>query len=167
MKEADIMEKKLIKLTVNDTEYELYLNPKTLLVEAIRDHIGLTGTKRGCETVSCGACTVLVNGFSVKGCSVLAVQCDGMSISTSEGLETNGKLAPIQKAFLDEGAYQCGFCTSGMLMTTSGLLNENPTPTKQDIKDAIEGNICRCTGYNSIVRAVERVAKGMYKEESL
>jgi carbon-monoxide dehydrogenase small subunit len=162
MKEADIMEKKLIKLTVNDTEYELYLNPKTLLVEAIRDHIGLTGTKRGCETVSCGACTVLVNGFSVKGCSVL-----GMSISTSEGLETNGKLAPIQKAFLDEGAYQCGFCTSGMLMTTSGLLNENPTPTKQDIKDAIEGNICRCTGYNSIVRAVERVAKGMYKEESL
>jgi carbon-monoxide dehydrogenase small subunit len=89
MKEADIMEKKLIKLTVNDTEYELYLNPKTLLVEAIRDHIGLTGTKRGCETVSCGACTVLVNGFSVKGCSVLAVQCDGMSISTSEGLETN------------------------------------------------------------------------------
>lgn len=161
------MEKKPVTLIVNETEYDLYINPKTLLVEAIRDHIGLTGTKRGCETVSCGACTVLVNGFAVKGCSILAVQCDGMKITTSEGLEKDGVLAPIQKAFLDEGSYQCGFCTSGMLMTTSGLLNENPTPTKQDIKDAIEGNICRCTGYNSIVRAVERVAKGMYKEESL
>jgi carbon-monoxide dehydrogenase small subunit len=161
------MEKKAMTLNVNGSGYDLYINPKTLLVEAIRDHIGLTGTKRGCETVSCGACTVLVNGFSVKGCSILAIQCDGMEITTSEGLEQNGKLAPIQKAFLDEGSYQCGFCTSGMLMTTSGLLNENPTPTAQDIKDAIEGNICRCTGYNSIVRAVERVAKGMYKEESL
>jgi aerobic-type carbon monoxide dehydrogenase small subunit (CoxS/CutS family) len=161
------MEKKVIKLNVNKTEYELYINPKTLLVEAIRDHIGLTGTKRGCETVSCGACTVLVNGAAVKGCSVLAVQCDGMDITTSEGLETNGKLAPIQKAFLDEGSYQCGFCTSGMLMATSGLLNETPTPTKDQVKEAIEGNICRCTGYNSIVRAVERVAKGQYKEDSL
>jgi aerobic carbon-monoxide dehydrogenase small subunit len=161
------MEKKEITLNVNGVPYEIYINPKVLLVEAIRDYIGLTGTKRGCETVSCGACTVLVNGFSVKGCSILAVQCDGMNITTSEGLEKNGKLAPIQKAFLDEGAYQCGFCTSGMLMTTSGLLNENPTPTAQEVKDAIEGNICRCTGYNSIVRAVERVAKGMYKEESL
>ncbi len=161
------MEKKVVTLNVNDTDYELYINPKTLLVEAIRDHIGLTGTKRGCETVSCGACTVLVNGAAVKGCSVLAVQCDGMKITTSEGLEKNGKLAPIQKAFLDEGSYQCGFCTSGMLMATSGLLNENAKPTKEEIKESIEGNICRCTGYNSIVRAVERVAKGQYKEDSL
>lgn len=161
------MEKKEIKLSVNKVEYELYINPKTLLVEAIRDHIGLTGTKRGCETVSCGACTVLVNGVAVKGCSVLAIQCLGMEITTSEGLETNGKLAPIQKAFLDEGSYQCGFCTSGMLMATSGLLNETSKPTADEIKEAIEGNICRCTGYNSIVRAVERVAKGMYKEDSL
>ena len=161
------MEKKVVVLNVNNQDYELYLNPKTLLVEAIRDYIGLTGTKRGCETVSCGACTVMIDDMAVKGCSVLAVQCGGMKITTSEGLETNGKLAPIQKAFLDEGAYQCGFCTSGMLMATSGLLRETATPTKDEIKESIEGNICRCTGYNSIVRAVERVAKGMYKEDSL
>jgi len=161
------MQKYEIKLSVNKVEYELYINPKTLLVEAIRDHIGLTGTKRGCETVSCGACTVLVNGAAVKGCSVLAIQCQGMEILTSEGLEDNGKLAPIQKAFLDEGSYQCGFCTSGMLMATTGLLNETAKPTTDEIKEAIEGNICRCTGYNSIVRAVERVANGMYKEDSL
>jgi carbon-monoxide dehydrogenase small subunit len=161
------MEKKVIKLTVNNTEYELYINPKTLLVEAIRDHIGLTGTKRGCETVSCGACTVMVNDMAVKGCSVLAVQCDGMNITTSEGLEIAGKLAPIQKAFLDEGSYQCGFCTSGMLMATSALLKENPKATNAEIKESIEGNICRCTGYNSIVRAVEAVVNGKYREESL
>jgi carbon-monoxide dehydrogenase small subunit len=161
------MEKKVITLRVNGQDYELFINPKALLVEAIRDHIGLTGTKRGCETVSCGACSVLVGDLAVKACSVLAMQCDGMEITTSEGLETNGKLAPIQKAFLDEGSYQCGFCTSGMLMTTTGLLRENPNPTAQEVKEAIEGNICRCTGYNSIVRAVERVARGEYKEASL
>jgi aerobic-type carbon monoxide dehydrogenase small subunit (CoxS/CutS family) len=161
------MEKKELTLSVNKVEYELYINPKTLLVEAIRDHVGLTGTKRGCETVSCGACTVLVDGAAVKACSVLAIQCAGKEITTSEGLETNGKLAPIQKAFLDEGSYQCGFCTSGMLMATTGLLNETKKPTPAEIKEAIEGNICRCTGYNSIVRAVERVANGMYKEDSL
>ena len=161
------MEKQLIKLIVNKQEYELYVNPKVLLAEAIRDYIGLTGTKRGCETVSCGACTVMVNNMAVKSCSILAVQCDGMEITTSEGLETNGKLAPIQKAFLDEGSYQCGFCTSGMLMATSALLKEKANPTVDEIKESIEGNICRCTGYNSIVRAVGRVAKGMYKEESL
>ena len=161
------MEKKVVVLNVNNQDYELYLNPKTLLVEAIRDYIGLTGTKRGCETVSCGACTVMVNDMAVKSCSVLAIQCGGMKITTSEGLETNGKLAPIQKAFLDEGSYQCGFCTSGMLMATTGLLKENAKPTKDEIKESIEGNICRCTGYNSIVRAVERLAKGQYKEDSL
>jgi carbon-monoxide dehydrogenase small subunit len=161
------MQKKELVLSVNKVAYDLYVNPKTLLVEAIRDHIGLTGTKRGCETVSCGACTVLVDGAAVKACSVLAIQCAGKEITTSEGLETNGKLAPIQKAFLDEGSYQCGFCTSGMLMASTGLLNETATPTADEIKEAIEGNICRCTGYNSIVRAVGRVAKGMYKEDSL
>jgi aerobic carbon-monoxide dehydrogenase small subunit len=161
------MQKYEIKLSVNKVEYELYINPKALLVEAIRDHIGLTGTKRGCETVSCGACTVLVDGAAVKACSVLAMQCIGKEITTSEGLETDGKLAPIQKAFLDEGSYQCGFCTSGMLMATSGLLNETKKPSAEEIKEAIEGNICRCTGYNSIVRAVQRVADGQYKEDSL
>lgn len=158
------MEKKLITLIVNDVEYELYINPKTLLVEAIRDHIGLTGTKRGCETVSCGACTVMVDDMAVKSCSILAIQADGRKITTSEGLETKGVLAPIQKAFLDEGSYQCGFCTSGMLMSSEAFLKETKNPTEEQIKEAIEGNICRCTGYNSIVRAIAAVAKGKYAE---
>jgi len=158
------MAKQIVTLNVNGQDYELFIHPKTLLVEAIRDYIRLTGTKRGCDTVSCGACTVLVDDAAVKSCSVLAVQAQGTKIITSEGLEDEGKLAPIQKAFLDEGAYQCGFCTSGMLMSCSGLLRENPNPTDRQIREGIEGNICRCTGYNSIVRAVELVAKGTYKE---
>lgn len=158
------MEKKLIKLIVNEVEYELYINPKTLLVEAIRDHIGLTGTKRGCETVSCGACTVMIDDMAVKSCSILAVQADGRKITTSEGLEKNGELAPIQKAFLDEGSYQCGFCTSGMLMSAEAFLREAKNPTEEQMKEAIEGNICRCTGYNSIVRAIAAVANGKYSE---
>jgi carbon-monoxide dehydrogenase small subunit len=158
------MEKRLLTLTVNGQKHELYVNPKTLLVEVIRDHIGLTGTKRGCDTVSCGACTVLIDGMAVKSCSVLAVQAEGRQITTVEGLEKNGKLVPIQKAFLDHGSYQCGFCTSGMLMSCTALLEENRSPTKEEIRDGIEGNICRCTGYNSIVRAVEAVARGDYKE---
>ena len=159
------MEKQLLCFKVNGQEYEIYINPKTLLVEAIRDHVGLTGTKRGCETVSCGACTVMVDDMAVKACSVLAVQVEGRDVTTSEGLEKEGKLAPIQKAFLDEGAFQCGFCTSGMLMSSKALLDENPNPTERDIRRGIEGNLCRCTGYNSIVRAIESVAKGTYKEE--
>lgn len=158
------MEKKIITLTVNDVEYELFINPKTLLVEAIRDHIGLTGTKRGCETVSCGACTVMIDDMAVKSCSVLAIQADGRKITTSEGLEKNGELAPIQKAFLDEGSYQCGFCTSGMLMSSEAFLRETKKPNEEQIKEAIEGNICRCTGYNSIVRAIAAVANGKYAE---
>jgi carbon-monoxide dehydrogenase small subunit len=158
------MEKRLLTLTVNGQKYELTINPKTLLVEVIRDHVGLTGTKRGCDTVSCGACTVMIDDMAVKSCSILAVQAEGRHITTVEGLEKNGKLAPTQKAFLDHGSYQCGFCTSGMLMSCEALLKENPTPTKEEIKEGIEGNICRCTGYNSIVRAIEAVAKGDYKE---
>jgi aerobic-type carbon monoxide dehydrogenase small subunit (CoxS/CutS family) len=159
------MEKQLLKLTVNGQEYELYISPKTLLVEVIRDHIGLTGTKRGCETVSCGACTVMIDDMAVKSCSILAVQAQGRHITTVEGLEKNGKLAPMQKAFLDYGSYQCGFCTAGMLMSCEAFLKENPAPTKEEIREGIEGNICRCTGYNSIVRAVEAVVKGNYREE--
>jgi aerobic-type carbon monoxide dehydrogenase small subunit (CoxS/CutS family) len=159
------MEKRLLKLKVNGQEYELYINPKTLLVEVIRDHIGLTGTKRGCDTVSCGACTVMVDDMAVKSCSVLAVQVEGKHIKTVEGLEVNGEIAPIQKAFLDHGAYQCGFCTSGMIMMAQAFLNENPHPTEWEIREGIEGNICRCTGYNSIVRAIDATAKGNYKED--
>ena len=158
------MEKRLLTLNVNGQDYELYINPKTLLVEAIRDHIGLTGTKRGCDTVSCGACTVMIDGMAIKSCSVLAMQAEGYRITTVEGLEVNGKLAPIQKAFIDNGSYQCGFCTSGMLMSAQALLNENKNPTEWEIKEGIEGNICRCTGYNSIVRAIDGTAKGKYTE---
>ena len=162
------MEKKVLRIIVNNQEYELYINPKTLLVEAIRDHIGLTGTKRACDTVSCGCCTVLVEGMSIKSCSVLAMSVDGMKITTVEGLESDGKLAPIQKAFLDQGAYQCGFCTSGMLMSATGFINEvekeGRVPSKEEVKESIEGNLCRCTGYNSIVRAIEAVTQGKYKE---
>ena len=160
------MEKKVLTLNVNNQDYELFINPKALLVEAIRDYIGLTGTKRGCDTVSCGACTVVIDGKAVKACSVLAMQCEGMKIITSEGLEVEGKLAPIQKAFLDEGAYQCGFCTSGMLMSATGFLNETKGAAPESlVREAIEGNICRCTGYNSIVRAIQRVLDGQYAED--
>jgi aerobic-type carbon monoxide dehydrogenase small subunit (CoxS/CutS family) len=161
------MEKMLLHLNVNDQDYEIYINPKALLVEAIRDCCELTGTKRGCDTVSCGACTVIVDGMAVKGCSVLAVQAEGTKILTSEGLEKNGILHPIQKAFLDEGAFQCGFCTSGMLMSSVAFLNETKNPTEKEIRDGIEGNICRCTGYNSIVRAIDAVAKGKYTEDKV
>ena len=158
------MEKQLLKLTVNNQNYELYISPKTLLVEVIRDHIGLTGTKRGCETVSCGVCTVMIDDMAVKSCSILAVQAEGKRITTVEGLETNGKLAPLQKAFLAHGSYQCGFCTAGMLMSCEAFLKENPTPTREEIREGIGGNICRCTGYNSIVRAIDATAKGKYTE---
>lgn len=159
--------KQVLRLKVNGEEYEIYIHPKTLLVEAIRDYIGLVGTKRGCDTVSCGACTVNVNGMSVKSCSVLAVQCEGMDITTVEGLEVNGKLSPMQRAFLDNGSYQCGFCTPGMLMSSTAFIEElnGRIPTDMEIREGIEGNICRCTGYNSIVRAIDAVAQGKYKEE--
>jgi aerobic carbon-monoxide dehydrogenase small subunit len=159
------MEKRLLQFKVNGLEYEIYINPKTLLVEAIRDYVELTGTKRGCDTVSCGACTVMVEDMAVKACSVLAMQVEGMNVTTSEGLEQDGKLAPIQKAFLDEGAFQCGFCTSGMLMSAAAFIKETKKPTEAEIREGIEGNICRCTGYNSIVRAIDAVAKGKYAED--
>jgi aerobic-type carbon monoxide dehydrogenase small subunit (CoxS/CutS family) len=156
--------KKELKLTVNGQPYELYVKPKTLLVQVLRDHLGLTGTKRGCNESSCGACTVILNGMAVKSCSILALQADGGKVTTVEGLASGTELHPLQRAFLDHGAFQCGFCTSGMLMASTALLNENPKPTKEQIKEGIDGNICRCTGYNSIIRAVTAVVKGEYKE---
>jgi carbon-monoxide dehydrogenase small subunit len=156
--------KKELKFTVNGQPYELYIKPKTLLVEVLRDQLGLTGTKRGCNSSSCGACTVMLDGMAVKSCSVLALQANGTDIRTVEGLAKGTELHPLQKAFLDHGAFQCGFCTSGMLMASTALLTENPKPTKEQIKEGIDGNICRCTGYNSIIRAVTAVVKGEYKE---
>lgn len=156
--------KKQLKFKVNGQPYDIFVKPKTLLVEVLRDHIGLTGTKRGCNSSSCGACTVMLNGMSVKSCSVLALQANGAEITTVEGLAKGNQLSPLQRAFLDHGSYQCGFCTPGMLMSSTALLTENPKPTKQQIKEGIDGNICRCTGYNSIIRAVTAVVKGEYKE---
>ena len=157
--------RKELRLTVNGQPYELYVKPKTLLVEALRDHLGLTGTKRGCNSSSCGACTVILNGLAVKSCSILALQADGGEVLTVEGLASGAELHPLQEAFLDHGAFQCGFCTAGMLMSAKALLDENPKPTKEQIKEGIDGNICRCTGYNSIIRALTDVVKGEYREE--
>lgn len=156
--------KKVLKITVNGRLYDLYIKPKTLLIEVLRDHLQLTGAKRGCDTGSCGACTVILDGMAVKSCSILALQADGNEVTTVEGLADGNELHPLQKAFLDHGAVQCGFCTSGMLMSSKALLDENPNPDNWEIREGIDGNICRCTGYNSIVRAITDVAKGEYKE---
>ncbi|MDH5466907.1 MAG: (2Fe-2S)-binding protein [Candidatus Aminicenantes bacterium] len=158
------MEKQLLHITVNNEYRELYINPKRLLVEVLRDDLALTGTKRGCNTGACGACTVMLNGVPVKSCSVLAMQADGAEVATVEGLAEGGKLSLLQRSFLDHGAFQCGFCTPGMLMSATALLKEIKKPTKDQIKEAIHGNLCRCTGYNSIIRAVRAVAEGEYKE---
>ncbi len=156
--------KKVLKITVNGRLYDLYIKPKTLLIEVLRDHLQLTGAKRGCDTGSCGACTVILDGMAVKSCSIMAIQADGSEVTTVEGLADENELHPLQKAFLDHGAVQCGFCTSGMLMSSKALLDENPNPDNRQIREGIDGNICRCTGYNSIVRAITDVAKGEYKE---
>lgn len=156
--------KKVLKLTVNGQAYDLYVKPKTLLLEVLRDHLELTGAKRGCNTGSCGACTVILDGMAVKSCSILALQAEGGEVMTVESLASGNELHPLQKAFLDHGAVQCGFCSSGMLMSSKALLDENSNPDKQQIKEGIDGHICRCTGYNSIVRAITDVAKGEYKE---
>jgi len=159
------MDKQLLRITVNNEYRELYINPKRLLVEVLRDDLTLTGTKRGCNTGACGACTVILNGVPVKSCSVLAMQADGAEVATVEGLAEGGKLAPIQRSFLDHGAFQCGFCTPGMLMSATALLKEIKKPTKDQIREGIHGNLCRCTGYNSIIRAVKAVAEGEYREK--
>ncbi len=156
--------KKELRFTVNGQPYDLYIKPKTLLVEVLRDHLGLTGTKRGCNSSACGACTVILDGMAVKSCSVLALQANGGEVLTVEGLANGAKLHPLQEAFLDHGAFQCGFCTAGMLMSAKALLDENPSPIEEQIKEGIDGNICRCTGYNSIIRALTAVVKGEYKE---
>lgn len=158
------MEKLLLRITVNDEHHELYIKPKKLLVEVLRDELGFTGTKRGCNTGACHACTVILDGKTVKSCSVLAIQVDGARVTTVEGLADGAELTPLQKSFLDHGAYQCGFCTSGMLLSATSLLEEKPKPTVEEIKEGIHGNLCRCTGYNSIIRAVKAVADGKYKE---
>lgn len=159
------MEKQLLHVTVNNEYHELYVEPKRLLVDILRNELELTGTKRGCNIGACCACTVILNNVSVKSCSILVMQADEGEVITVEGLADGGELTPLQKSFMDHGAFQCGFCTPGMLMSATALLNENPKPTVEKIKEAIHGNICRCTGYNSIIRAIKAVAEGKYKEK--
>ncbi len=145
---------RLISLCINGEWRELPVKPRHTLVEAIRDMAGLTGTKASCESGTCGACTVLLEGRPVLGCITLAVECDGKQIRTVEGLAEGEKLSAVQEAFLDQGAVQCGFCTPGMLMSVTALLERNPKPDREAINKALEGNLCRCTGYNAIVEAV-------------
>ena len=147
-----------VSLSVNGASHELDLEPRELLVYVLRDRLGLTGTNVGCDTSSCGACTVLVNGESVKSCTVLGVQADGLEITTIEGLALNGELHPVQQAFHDHHALQCGYCTPGMVMAAVSLLKEIPHPTETQVREGLEGNLCRCTGYHNIVRAALSVA---------
>jgi carbon-monoxide dehydrogenase small subunit len=147
-----------VSLAVNGVRHELDLEPRELLVYVLRERLGLTGTNVGCDTSSCGACTVLLNGESVKSCTVLGVQADGMELTTIEGLATNGNLHPIQQAFHEAHGLQCGYCTPGMVMATASLLADNPDPTEEQIRHALEGNLCRCTGYHNIVEAVRSAA---------
>jgi carbon-monoxide dehydrogenase small subunit len=147
-----------IELTVNGSSHELEVQPRELLVYVLRERLGLTGTNIGCDTSSCGACTVLVEGESVKSCTMLAVQADGREITTIEGLATKGELHAVQQAFHEQHALQCGFCTPGFVMATVSLLDENGDPSEQEIREGLEGNLCRCTGYHNIVRAVQSAA---------
>jgi carbon-monoxide dehydrogenase small subunit len=143
-----------VSMTVNGTSCEHDVEPRMLLVAYLRDVVGLTGTKIGCDTTSCGACTVLLGGESVKSCTMFAVQADGADITTIEGLATNGELHPMQQAFHEEHGLQCGYCTAGMVMASVSLLAEVPDPTEAEIRSGLEGNLCRCTGYHNIVKAV-------------
>jgi aerobic carbon-monoxide dehydrogenase small subunit len=147
-----------ISLTVNGNRHELDVEPRELLVYVLREQLGLTGTNVGCDTSSCGACTVLLNGESIKSCTVLAVQADGQELTTIEGLATNGELHPVQQAFHEQHGLQCGYCTPGMVMATVSLLDENASPSEEEIRAALEGNLCRCTGYHNIVKAVQAAA---------
>jgi aerobic carbon-monoxide dehydrogenase small subunit len=150
-----------ITVTVNGEEHSLEVEPRLLLVHLLREKLALTGTHVGCDTTSCGACTVLLDGTPIKSCTHFAVQTDGREITTVEGLAPAGGLHPLQKGFKEEHGLQCGFCTPGMLLVTSALLHENPDPTEEEIRWAISGNICRCTGYQNIVKAVQWAAKNM------
>jgi carbon-monoxide dehydrogenase small subunit len=156
-----------ISVTINGTPYEGDVEARMLLVHWIRDTLGLTGTHIGCDTTSCGACTILVDGKATKSCTMFAVQADGRQVMTVEGLEQNGKLHPLQEGFHEEHALQCGYCTPGMMMTSLALLQRNPNPTEHEIRVGISGNLCRCTGYVNIVKAVQFAAKKMAAVEEV
>ena len=149
-----------IHVTVNGTNHESDVEPRTLLVHYVREALGLTGTNVGCDTSSCGACSLHLNGEAVKSCTVLAVQADGADILTIEGLAHDGEMHPMQKAFMENHGLQCGYCTPGMVMAATSFLNENPNPTEREVRLGLEGNLCRCTGYHNIVKAVLACAAG-------
>jgi carbon-monoxide dehydrogenase small subunit len=150
-----------VSIRINGVVHEADVEPRLLLVHFIRDVAGLTGTNVGCDTSQCGACTVIMNGRAAKSCTFLAVQCDGADILTIEGLAKDGQLHPIQQAFWEKHGLQCGYCTPGMIMTAYHFLQMNPNPTEEQIRHALEGNICRCTGYHNIVRAIQYAAELM------
>jgi carbon-monoxide dehydrogenase small subunit len=152
-----------VRITVNGRAYQREVEPRQLLVHFIRDLGGVTGTKVGCDTSQCGACTVLLDGMAVRSCTCLAVQADGASVTTIEGLARNGQLHPLQEAFWNKHGLQCGFCTAGMIFAAHELLAHNPNPTEDEIRHGLEGNMCRCTGYQNIVRSVREAAAAMAK----
>jgi carbon-monoxide dehydrogenase small subunit len=151
--------KRLVQLKVNGEEYEVAVEPHCTLLEVLRGDLGLTGVKRGCDQGECGACTVLMDGLPVPSCLILAVQAQGRGITTIEGLAKGGELDPIQQAFIEQFGFQCGFCTPGMILTAKALLDRNPHPTEDEIKEAIAGVICRCTGYVQIIEAIQAAAE--------
>lgn len=148
-----------VNITVNGVAKESDVEPRTLLVHYLREHLQLTGTNIGCDTSSCGACTVHLDGEAVKSCTLLAAQADGASVTTIEGISTNGEMHPMQKSFMENHGLQCGYCTPGMVMAAISLLKENPKPTEEDVRLGLEGNLCRCTGYHNIVKSVLAAAK--------
>ncbi|MSQ22666.1 MAG: (2Fe-2S)-binding protein [Dehalococcoidia bacterium] len=154
------MPKIAVSFTINGEPKEILVQPWQTLLDAMRDELLLTGTKEGCGNGNCGACTVILNGRAINSCCMLAVEAEGQKIITVEGLATNGKLDPLQQAFISHGALQCGFCTPGFLMSARAFLNVNPHPSEHEIRLAIAGNLCRCTGYDKIVRAIQAVAQG-------
>lgn len=153
------MEKKLIKPTINGTVHQLYVKPNDLLLNVLRNDLNLMGAKYGCGIGECGACTVLIDGKSVLACLILAITVDGQNITTVEGLGDSAQLHPLQQSFINHGAVQCGFCTPGMLLTAEALLKENHNPQEEEIREYLRGNLCRCTGYAAIVKAVKEVPK--------
>jgi carbon-monoxide dehydrogenase small subunit len=148
-----------VSITVNGITTESDVEPRTLLVHYLREQLELTGTNVGCDTSSCGACTVHLDGEAAKSCTILAVQADGTSVKTIEGMSINGEMHPMQQAFMENHGLQCGYCTPGMVMAAVGLLNENPNPTEDEVRLGLEGNLCRCTGYHNIVKSVLAAAK--------
>ncbi len=159
--------KRMINMTINNQSYDVAVQPNRTLADLIRYDLGLTGTKKGCDTGDCGACTVILDGNTVNSCLVLAVQADGSVIETIEGLSTDEGMHPLQQAFVEKGAIQCGYCTPGMILSAKNLLDKNPNPTEQEIREGLSGNLCRCTGYQKIFEAIEsRGTTGHSKEKS-